>query len=367
VLDSCELLGRDCNRDGQLDVCELQEFPERDCDGNGVHDACDPDCDENGMPDACDLESPGVDCDGNGIVDDCDIERDPSLDANDNDVPDVCENEPGFYARLIAEEAEVSSASEYARIEVGLWLHTYGIAPGEPGAQGWSIAVEIRGDCTQGDSTTEGTAAAADTDDPPGFRQTGFERTQAYHSASDGRHYGVSTAVVLSFTDPITLPTDRAHKVLRIFPRVQLREDELPSTCRLFVGDSSLGYAQGVISNVTYDGSTTRIRSIGTSLTAEFVPFRRGDFEGDGLVNISDAVATFSFLFLGGEATSCEEAGDVNRDHRIDIADGIALLTYLFGDGPAPSAPGAEDCGLVPVDPWRPDVLPCESYTSCAR
>lgn len=63
----------DCNRNGVLDVCDL------DADGDGIPDACDncpitantnqADCDNNGVGDRCDTP----DCNGNGIADVCDI------------------------------------------------------------------------------------------------------------------------------------------------------------------------------------------------------------------------------------------------------------------------------------------------------
>ncbi|MHC4947129.1 MAG: hypothetical protein ACYTG1_02550, partial [Planctomycetota bacterium] len=52
--------------------------PDDDCNGNGVLDLCEieqglvPDCNGNGIPDACDLASGfSADCDGNGIPDEC--------------------------------------------------------------------------------------------------------------------------------------------------------------------------------------------------------------------------------------------------------------------------------------------------------
>jgi hypothetical protein len=72
-----------------------------------------------------------------------------------------------------------------------------------------------------------------------------------------------------------------------------------------------------------------------------------GDVNGDGTIDISDAVYLLSSLFLGGKAPvaiECLQAGggasigngDVNGDRVIDISDPGYLLSRLFLGGPAP-------------------------------
>ncbi|HBO53439.1 MAG TPA: hypothetical protein DD471_15735, partial [Planctomycetes bacterium] len=66
------------------------------------------------------------------------------------------------------------------------------------------------------------------------------------------------------------------------------------------------------------------------------VSFRRGDFNTDGSVDISDAIATFVWLFAGGEASTCTIAGDTNNDSAVDLSDGVFSLAYLFRAGAEP-------------------------------
>jgi hypothetical protein len=67
---------------------------------------------------------------------------------------------------------------------------------------------------------------------------------------------------------------------------------------------------------------------------------RPGDLTGDGAVDISDAIAILSFLFLGGERTPCSAAlADFNGDGSVDISDSVASLGWLFLGG-APHALG---------------------------
>ena len=54
------------------------------------------DCNDNGVGDACDLEDEtSFDCNGNGVPDECDLEDATSLDCNDNGTPDECETIDG--------------------------------------------------------------------------------------------------------------------------------------------------------------------------------------------------------------------------------------------------------------------------------
>jgi hypothetical protein len=83
--------------------------------------------------------------------------------------------------------------------------------------------------------------------------------------------------------------------------------------------------------------------------------FLRGNSNGDPKVDISDAVFTLSFLFLGGPAPACSDAADANDDGRIDISDAVFTLAHLFVGGPAPPPPGLSQPGPDPTA----DALAC--------
>lgn len=93
--------------------------------------------------------------------------------------------------------------------------------------------------------------------------------------------------------------------------------------------------------------------------------FHRGDSNTDGVVDLSDAVAIFGFLFLGKSSPSCLEAANANNDVKVDISDGVYLLSFLFSGGPAPPSPGPPPgaCGDDP--PGATATLGCESYDRC--
>ena len=99
----------------------------------------------------------------------------------------------------------------------------------------------------------------------------------------------------------------------------------------------------------------------GLLLTAIFVPdvgpndiFLRGDSNRDGHVDLSDAVYTLGYLFLGGPAPACADAADADDSGLVEITDSIRLLGTLFlGDEALPPPTGEPG-----PDPTA-DGLPC--------
>ncbi|MBN1421096.1 MAG: hypothetical protein JXP34_20155, partial [Planctomycetes bacterium] len=92
--------------------------------------------------------------------------------------------------------------------------------------------------------------------------------------------------------------------------------------------------------------------SLGWKLLA---PFRRGDANGDGRLDIGDAVETLHHLFDRRATMPCDDAMDVDDSGDLTIADPIALLNYVFLNGRRPPAPGPDRAGFDPTD----DALGC--------
>lgn len=99
-LDVCDIndnLALDCDGDGRIDSCMIDDLVVPDCDGDGNPDACNIlwgalDCNGNGRPDVCDLaDGSSGDCNFNNIPDECDIADGTSADDNANGIPDECE------------------------------------------------------------------------------------------------------------------------------------------------------------------------------------------------------------------------------------------------------------------------------------
>jgi hypothetical protein len=83
--------------------------------------------------------------------------------------------------------------------------------------------------------------------------------------------------------------------------------------------------------------------------------FRRGDSDGNGVVNVTDAVTVLGRLFRGEDPLPCDDAADGNDDGGLNITDAVFILEHLFRSGPAPPAPGPADCGTDPTE----DALGC--------
>jgi VCBS repeat protein/dockerin type I repeat protein len=101
--------------------------------------------------------------------------------------------------------------------------------------------------------------------------------------------------------------------------------------------------------------------------------FHRGDGNGDGVLDVSDAVCMIQYLFTGqspaggGRVLRCLEAADSNNDGAIDCSDAVFVFNYMFLGGDAPASPGP------PPHPCGPDSDPlgsngdlgCDTYSRC--
>jgi hypothetical protein len=88
--------------------------------------------------------------------------------------------------------------------------------------------------------------------------------------------------------------------------------------------------------------------------------FRRGDGNGDGKLDLSDAVFVLNHLFVGGTEPPCLDSADADDSGDLDITDAVYSLSFLFLGGPAPPSPFL-DCGVDPT----PDGLGCEGFEPC--
>ncbi len=101
-----------------------------------------------------------------------------------------------------------------------------------------------------------------------------------------------------------------------------------------------------------------------------YVPVFIGDTNGDGVVNIADAVCILAYRFAGGAPFPCMQSGDVNDDVSVNVTDALAILRFLFSDGCfiAPNGaiiePGMEGCVEYRE---KHMVLSCETPCELAR
>ena len=84
--------------------------------------------------------------------------------------------------------------------------------------------------------------------------------------------------------------------------------------------------------------------------------FIRGDADGNGQVDVGDALVISNYLFTGG-TLPCFDAADANDDGAITNTDSLFLLQTVTGSAVMP-APGQHVCGIDPTA----DTLSCEIY-----
>ena len=78
------------------------------------------------------------------------------------------------------------------------------------------------------------------------------------------------------------------------------------------------------------------------------VNWKRCDSNADGVIDLSDAVHTLNYLFLGGEEPACLPAVDCNIDEVLDISDPMYSLNVQF-------------VGFPPPETWDT----CENFAEC--
>ncbi len=89
--------------------------------------------------------------------------------------------------------------------------------------------------------------------------------------------------------------------------------------------------------------------------------FQRGDVDGNGHLNVSDAIWILHSLFESGAVKlPCLDAADADDSGNVDIADAVRLLGWLFLWSSWPQQPRIACHGDS-----TPDALDCKSYPAC--
>jgi hypothetical protein len=89
--------------------------------------------------------------------------------------------------------------------------------------------------------------------------------------------------------------------------------------------------------------------------------FYRGDANGDGGLDVSDAVAIAVHLFAGRtNAVECRAAADADSNGVLNVTDALYILRFLFRLGPPP-VPPFPACGPEATQ----GLLGCDVGSSC--
>ncbi|MBI4603977.1 MAG: hypothetical protein HY721_18635 [Planctomycetes bacterium] len=206
------------------------------------------------------------------------------------------------------------------------------------GAQGWSLSIAHSSDAFSiAALTTEGTDAGR-------LISGGFERNELVDNAS-GR--GLVSAIVLSFSKPISLPPQGRAEILRTTYRLTADTSRAGDRfgAQVAFRDNLQGQGQPVKNVVTHLGQSNRPlvrRTLVFDLEVGVPPrqpFIRSDSNGDGRRDIADAVWLVTELFFRGPETACFYTADANGDGLKDISDVAFVIGYQFLGGRAPPHP----------------------------
>lgn len=85
--------------------------------------------------------------------------------------------------------------------------------------------------------------------------------------------------------------------------------------------------------------------------------FRRGDFNADGAIDVTDTLF-FSNILSADAERPCQDAIDVNDDGTIDVSDSVYFTEWQTQGGPEPKGPGPNTIGPDPTS----DSLGCDQY-----
>ncbi len=87
------------------------------------------------------------------------------------------------------------------------------------------------------------------------------------------------------------------------------------------------------------DSGSSRCNVEITDLVNDVCGYVCGDANGDGMINVGDAVYIIGYIFRTGPAPTPLFAGDANCDAKTNVGDSVYLITYIFRAGPAPCCP----------------------------
>ena len=213
---------------------------------------------------------------------------------------------------------------------------------------------------------------------------TGLNGTEnAYWSAVDDTNDYAGNVVGMTLQNDagLSTPTDRASYLVAARISQDCNSNSIPDEFEIAAGTSGDCNANGVLDSCDLAAGTSEDCNSndipdsceiasgavedanGNSIpdSCELEPFRRGDANVDGAIDIGDPIAMLGFLF-SGTPVPCALSLDSNDDNGVDVADPIHLLGYLFSGGSGtPPAPFLV-CG--------PDLTPggtlsCADFSLC--
>lgn len=351
VPDECQ----DCNNNGILDDEDIFVHGMADIDGNEVPDVCQADCNSDGLPD---VFSPGTDQNGNNVPDecepDCNLNTIPdfleialgSIDDFDRDnVPDECQD---CDANTIPDWLDMERQHNLFVADLSGDVREYHERSGWPIQQLQSGGVFQPYDLTFGPDNMLYVANFGDGSNGEILKMNPDLGTSTVFVASGGPLAGPSGVVFGA--DNNLYVADLTTSSVRKF------DGATGADLGAFVPSGSGGLSSpyalvfgpnGNLFVTTSWGGVLEYSSADGSFVGHFVVAAccvvAGDANGNGAMNIADAVFIINRIFANGSEPPCIDAGDANGNNSFNIGDAVHLITHVFSSGPPPA------CGTTVV------------------
>jgi hypothetical protein len=294
-----------------------------------------PDCNRNGLDDREEVSGDlAPDCNQNGAPDSCDIAAGTSPDDDGDGVPDECEC--ALHCEPVSAHYDVPRADVHEAV-LGRVRITEAV-----NASGQAVPFVV-GDCDQdGDMDLVIRSSSVDAVEPA--------TVHLDSACTDGTFPRLVALRLLTQNARITGYDGMGRAVDEAAASPPYREQVLALSSATGIARVEIRAEQSCLVEVCWCCDLT-------------IPprFRRADGNGDGKVDISDAVSMLGFLFLGGPAPLCPDAADANDDGEVDISDAVSTLNFLFLGGQVPPEPGPFACGDDPT----PSQLGACAATMC--
>jgi hypothetical protein len=276
-----------------------------DADGDGVHDF------EDNCPSISNPSQQNSDDDSFGdACDNCpDDDNEDQSDFDGDGVGYVCDNCP-IYANPNQEDANSDGIGDACTF-----------AESTPTGSEVSVTLDQNVEVTFTQILTGGTTELTEVtygDDISGFTFVPSDPYKIYYQIITDAEYSGPIEVCITYDDSELEP-------------------EAEGTLSLMHSDG------GVWNNITssLDGDNNIICGTTTDLSPFVVAYPEptyvcGDADGNGMVNISDAVFLITYIFGSGPAPDPLLSGDADCNQIVNISDAVYLIAYIFGGGPEP-------------------------------
>ena len=106
-------------------------------------------------------------------------------------------------------------------------------------------------------------------------------------------------------------------------------KENISNGVRTVENQVTLRYVPQTTAITTTSTTTTTTPFTTTSTTTTTVPaFKLGDVDGNGMIEVTDAVLVLTYYAKSAAVTIDPRLADVNQDGIVDVVDAVGILTY---------------------------------------